>query len=139
VRVPPGVALVARTVNGEIYAHSLESDVEAHTVNGDVDISTTGFASARTVNGSIDAIIGRMDAGAPVEFETVNGSITLDLPEGINADLRATTVNGGVFSDFPLLISGRLSRRRLSGQIGDGGRLLELGTVNGSIRLLRSP
>ncbi len=139
VRVPAGVALIARTVNGEIYVHSLESDVEAHTVNGDVDISTTGFASARTVNGSIDAVVGRMDGRAPVEFETVNGSISLDLPEGLNADLRAATVNGGIFSDFPLVISGRLSRRRLNGQIGDGGRLLELNTVNGSIRLQRSP
>ncbi len=139
VHVPAGVVLVARTVNGEIYAQSLESDVEAYTVNGDVEVSTTGFASATTVNGSIDARIGRVDGRAPIEFETVNGGITLDLPEGIDADLRAATVNGSIFSDFPLRITGRLSRRRLNGQIGDGGRSLELETVNGSIRLLRSP
>lgn len=138
VRVPAGVRFVARTVNGEIDARSLRADVDATTINGDVEVSTTGIAEATTVNGSIDAVIGRADWEGELRFKTVNGGITVEFPEGVNADIRAKTVNGYIDTDFPLQVSGRLSRRRLSGRIGDGGPPLDLETVNGSIELRRA-
>jgi hypothetical protein len=49
--------------------------------------------------------------------------------------VRAETLNGDLISDFPLVVSGRFGPRRLRGTIGQGGRTLELGTVNGTIRL----
>lgn len=137
VRVPQGIGFAGRTVNGEVEVRSLTGDVEAHTVNGDVDVSTTGFAAATTVNGSIRAAMGRSDWSGPLEFETVNGSITLELPDGVGADVTARTVNGAIETDFPLTVQGRFSSRRLQGIIGEGGRRLWLETVNGSIRLLR--
>jgi DUF4097 and DUF4098 domain-containing protein YvlB len=73
-----------------------------------------------------------------VEFETVNGSITLDLPEGSNVDLHASTVNGSIDSALPITVSGRFSRRSLQGRIGEGGTRLDVSTVNGSIRLRRA-
>ena len=118
-------------------ALGLRSEVEAYTVNGDIEVSTTGVATATTVNGSIGATIGADWDGA-LEFETVNGSIILDLPADINADLSAGTVNGSIDTGFPVTVTGRLSRRRLRGRIGDGGPLLSVNTVNGSIRLRRS-
>jgi DUF4097 and DUF4098 domain-containing protein YvlB len=136
VRVPAGVRLVARTVNGDVEATGLESDVQAATVNGDVEVTTSQEAVATTVNGSIRASIGSTSGGA--EFETVNGSITLDLPEGSNVDLRASTVNGSIDSALPITVSGRFSRRTLQGRIGDGGTRLDVSTVNGSIRLRRA-
>jgi len=139
VRVPAGVRLVAASVNGDVDARDLASDVELTTVNGGVDVSTTGLARASTVNGSIDAALGRTDWAGSLEFTTVNGSITVEVPEGLSADLEATTVNGAISTDFPLTISGRLSPRRLRGTIGDGGRRLRLTTVNGAIRLRRGP
>ncbi len=86
VRVPAGVRFVGRTVNGDIEAIDLQSEVEAYTVNGDIEVSTTEHATATTVNGSIGASIGA-DWNGAVEFETVNGSIVLDLPANIDADL----------------------------------------------------
>jgi hypothetical protein len=135
VRVPSGVAFTGRTVNGRVEARDLGGDVTAHTVNGSIDVSTTGRAVASTVNGSIRASMGRADWPDDVSFETVNGGITLDLPENVNAEVSARTVNGSISTDFPLTISGRFSNRRLSGTIGNGGRRLELETVNGSIHL----
>lgn len=138
VRLPAAVNLAARTVNGSIDARSLEADVEASTVNGAIDVSTSGIVQASTVNGSIEARIGRADWSHELDFSTVNGSISLTLPEGINAQVRASTVNGHLSSDFPLTIEGKFSPRRLTGKIGDGGRELNLKTVNGSIELRRS-
>ena len=136
VSVPAGVRFVGRTVNGDVEAMGLRSDVWSSTVNGDVDVTTTEHAVARTVNGSIRASIGSTSGDA--EFETVNGSITIDLPEGSNLDLHASTVNGSIDSALPITVSGRFSRRSLQGRIGDGGTRLDVSTVNGSIRLRRA-
>ncbi len=106
-------------------------------MNGDIEIATSGYAEATTVNGSIDAAIGRADWDGMLEFETVNGSITVELPDGIGADVTAQTINGAIETDFPLTVQGRFSHRRLSGSIGGGGDRISLVTVNGSVSLLR--
>lgn len=135
VRVPAGVHFSGHTANGNIEANGLSSDVRAETVNGDVRIRTAGFAQATTVNGSIVSRLGRSSFVQDVAFETVNGSITVETPDGLDADFRATTVNGSIDSDFQILVTGKISRRSVEGTIGGGGPQLRLSTVNGSIRL----
>ena len=137
VRVPYGVSFVGRTVNGEINAESLQADAEAYTVNGSVRLTTTGSALASTVNGSVNVSMGRADWPNGATFKTVNGGITLTLPSAVDAELRAEVLNGSIKSDFPVTVTGQVSRRRLDGRIGNGGRELNLSTVNGSIRLLK--
>ena len=136
VRVPAGVTLVGRTVNGEVEATRLNGDVDLHTVNGSVTFSTTGAGRADTVNGSIHGDMGRADWSDTNSFNTVNGSIVLRLPDSLSTELRASTVNGDITSDFSVSTS-RVSRRRLEGTIGGGGRTLALESVNGSITLKR--
>jgi hypothetical protein len=139
VRVPQGVKFVGRTVNGEVVARRLTAEVEAHSVNGDITVETTSFASATTVNGSIDAKVGSTDWKDDAEFETVNGGITVDLPATASMEVDASTVNGSMSTDFPLTIRGKWGPRRMSGTIGQGGRTLSLSTVNGSMSLRRIP
>ena len=138
VALPAGVNFVGRTVNGEIEATSLSSDVEAYTVNGKIRISTRGRAAARTVNGSIYARMGQPSWPKPLEFNTVNGGIELELPSNVNASVRATTVNGHISTDFPLMIRGRFTGHHIYGSIGQGGQDLSVKTVNGSIDLRRA-
>lgn len=135
VRVPANARFAGHSVNGDIDVADVRADVKAATVNGNVDIRTAGFAEASTVNGNIHCRLGRSSFTDDVEFETVNGSITVEMPDGLNADFHAATVNGGIDSDFPILVTGKVSRRSLRGSIGDGGPELRLSTVNGSIRL----
>lgn len=138
VRVPRGVRFNGRTVNGNIETGALSSDVDARTVNGSISISAAGVASAKTVNGSISARLGRADWSEELEFKTVNGAITLDLPADTNTQVSAETLNGEISTDFPLTILGRVSRKHLNGTIGSGGRELSLKSVNGSIQLRRA-
>ena len=70
------------------------SDVVVRTVNGDVEVSTTGFAEATTVNGSINAVLGAANRSEGLRFTTVNGSVTLEFPEDLDCDLNVQTVNG---------------------------------------------
>ncbi|MEO8026434.1 MAG: DUF4097 family beta strand repeat-containing protein [Bryobacteraceae bacterium] len=134
VKVPAGVNLVARNVNGEVKAEGMRADVTAHTVNGDVNVSTTGLAMADTVNGSIHATLGQ-NWTDDLEFKSVNGSIDVTLPSGASTELDAQTVNGGVYSDFQMAIRGTLSPHRVNATIGGGGRRLKVHTVNGAIRI----
>lgn len=138
VQVPAGVSYEPKTVNGDIRATDLRSDVTARTVNGGIDLSTSGLAEAVTVNGSIDATLGRADWKREATFKTVNGAITLYLPETVNAEVRARTVNGDISTDYPLTVKGRFGPRSVNGTLGQGGPTLELETVNGGISLRRS-
>jgi len=137
VRVPYGVGFIGRTVNGELSGEGLQGDAEAYTVNGSVKLYTTGLSVANTVNGSVNVTMGRADWPNGASFKTVNGEITLSLPSVVDANLHAETLNGTISSDFPITAN-QVSRRRLDGTIGNGGRDLRLSTVNGSIRLLRA-
>lgn len=137
VKVPAGVRFVGRTVNGDVTTGALGGPVSVRTVNGTAEFSTSAYGDASTVNGSIRAAVGSASWEGTLSFETVNGSITVDLPADLHTDVRASTVNGDISTDFPLTVTGRISRRSLSGTIGGGGRTLELKTVNGSVKLNR--
>jgi hypothetical protein len=139
VKLPAGVSLVARTVNGEVEATGLGADVEAHTVNGSITLETRGRGEANTVNGSIEARLGALGVKAPLEFTTVNGGITLELPADVGAEVSAKCVNGGIQSDFPVLVHKRgFVGQSLSGTLGHGGPHLQLSTVNGAIELKKA-
>ena len=133
VRVPAGVRLTARSVNGKIDAQSLQADVEAYTVNGGVKVSTSESAQAHTVNGSI--VVSMRQSAKPSEFHTVNGSIALELAPGVGAEIAAECQNGRIESALPVVARGSLSNKRLAGTIGGGGAKLSLKTVNGSINI----
>jgi DUF4097 and DUF4098 domain-containing protein YvlB len=137
VKVPAGARLFARTVNGAVDASGLGGDVDAETVNGSVKIQTSGTARAQTVNGSVNATMGRADWSSDVAFKTVNGSIRVGLPAAANTTIDAETVNGRIGIDFEIS-NGSTTRRRLSGTIGNGGRAMSLETVNGSIHIGRA-
>ncbi len=134
VKVPRGVKVVARTVNGEVEAAGLTGDVAAETVNGSIKVETTGVARGETVNGSVNAVMGRADWESDLEFKTVNGSIRVTLPASASTTVDAEVVNGSISSEFAVA-GGKIAKRHLTGTIGSGGRGMSLETVNGSITI----
>ncbi|MGI9077665.1 MAG: DUF4097 family beta strand repeat-containing protein, partial [Gemmatimonadaceae bacterium] len=136
VKLPRGVKVLTRTVNGGIGIRGASAEAIAHTVNGKVDIATaTGPVEASTVNGSVRVRMDEIAGTGDMDFSTVNGSVTVEAPASLNAEVRMSTVNGGVSTDYPLTITGRIQRKSLRGTIGTGGRLIRLSTVNGSVEL----
>lgn len=136
VKVPAGVLFKAATVNGDVKALGLASNVDVNTVNGSIDFSTGSTGTAKTVNGAITASVGRV--AEPLEFKTVNGSITLAVPADIAATIEGSTVNGGIHSDLPLTVQGQFGPRRINGTLGGGGPVITMKTVNGGIAIKRS-
>jgi hypothetical protein len=136
VRVPRGVNLAARNVNGDVVGRGLQNVIEARTVNGRVEIGTSETASGHTVNGEIAADFGQI--GQASDFNTVNGSITVALPPTANANIQASVVNGSISPDFPLTLSGSFSAKKINGRLNNGGPSISLKTVNGNIHIKRS-
>lgn len=138
VRVPDGVRVNLSTVNGGLEVNGVTTEIEANTVNGTIDArSAGGPVRAKTVNGSINISMGSMGNADDLEYETVNGSVTLELPSNFGAQLELSTVNGRVSTDFPITVVGTFSPRKLRGTIGNGSTHLRASTVNGSVTLRR--
>jgi hypothetical protein len=136
VRVPAGVRLVARTVDGDLTALGIDGPVSLTTVNGAVTFATSAYGDAHTVNGSIRGAMGRTDWPQALTLETVNGSIAVDLPTAVDTELYAHARYGETTTSFPLASPARAGRA-LATRLGTGGRMLRLLTVNGSIRVRR--
>jgi hypothetical protein len=139
VRVPDGVRVDISTVNGGLEVTGVTTEVRAHTVNGSIRANSAGGpVRASTVNGSVNVSMGSIGSAEDLEYETVNGSVTISLPANFGAQLELSTVNGSVSTDFPITISGSLSNRRIRGTVGDGKTRLRASTVNGSVNLRKN-
>lgn len=139
VRVPDGVKVDVRTVNGSLEVRGATAEVVARTTNGGVRAETLGGpVDARTTNGSIVASMRSVGDARDLEFRTTNGSVTVEMPSSLGAEVEMSTVNGRVSTEFPVTISGRIDPKRLRARIGDGSRRVSMRTVNGSVELRRA-
>ena len=137
VQVAKGVKVDLTTVNGSVDVEGATASVDVQTVNGGVAVATLGGpVTARSVNGNVRASIEHLvKSDEPLELETTNGSVQLEAPGDLSADVDAETTNGGIETDFPLTISKGLVGRHVHGTVGQGGRQVQLHTTNGSVRL----
>ena len=132
VKIPADAKVTASTVNGSLELTDIGGDVEAATVNGSVTArSLKGRVNASTVNGSIKAQGAAVGEG--VRYTSVNGSITITLPESTGAELDLSTVNGRITTEHPVTLDGTISRRRIRATMGKGGPTIRASTVNGSV------
>ncbi|MCJ7812033.1 DUF4097 domain-containing protein [bacterium] len=136
IKIPSIMNLNLESVNGQIAVESVKGSSVLRTTNGTIKANRMeGSVDGETVNGSLRINISEMSGEDEVVLHTTNGNIDLILPEDIEADVEASTVNGGISTDFPLEVQGKLNNKQLRGRIHGGGSLIELNTVNGSIRI----
>lgn len=142
VKVPRGVVVDLRTVNGRVAMKGLDGEVHAQTVNGGVEgkgLSVTSL-EASTVNGGVDIELAAPLAGeGSVSLEAVNGGVSLALHGESRASVTARVTNGGInTTGLDLQLTGEQSRRRLEGTLNGGGARVTLETTNGGVRLSKS-
>jgi hypothetical protein len=146
IKVPKGVIVDLRTVNGGVRINGLQGEVHAKTTNGGVkgmNISAN-ILEASSVNGGIEIEFGAaLEATATVDLETVNGGVELGLTGESKASITARAVNGGVtVSDLDVQkqeqSSSFESKRRLEGTLNGGGAKVTISTTNGGVRIMRA-
>jgi len=135
-KIPRESKLQAKSTNGAITAENMKGKFRLETTNGKVTgTGLIGMVKARTTNGNIHIVLDDIKSDGDMEFLTTNGSITVAIPRDANCDIHAQTVNGSIKSDFPLTVHGKFVNKSMDGKINNGGTLLYLKTVNGSIRV----
>jgi len=156
-RIPDGVAIVARATNGNVRAEGLSApvtvrttngnvsaetrsgDVEAHTTNGNVSARAGGVVRAGTTNGNVTATFGRADWTGDLRIATTNGNVSVTLPASPDLDLRARTGTGSIRTDFSVPVTRPgYTGARAEGRIGRGGRVLDLAAQNGNVRVVQA-
>ena len=138
IRMPKNLRFSGQNVNGNVSAEGMGRFVRGQSVNGAVRLSTSAWAEAETVNGSIKAEMGNAAWSGTLTLKSVNGSIEVKLPDDLSADVRFKSLNGRINSDFPITISGGFVGHSARGRIGNGGRELSIETVNGSVELKKA-
>lgn len=138
IRVPTGTDLDLETHNGGIGVSDVFGRVRFEALNGGVRLTeVAGDVQGRTTNGGLHIeLAGDRWNGEGLDVQTVNGGVTLVVPEDFSARLETGTVNGGIDIDFPITVQGKLGRR-LTTTLGEGGPLVRAVTTNGGVRIRR--
>jgi hypothetical protein len=139
IKVPKGVAVDLRTVNGGVKLSGLTGDVRARSTNGGItgERIMTANVDAAVTNGGVEIELGSApDGSGSIELESVNGGVSLTLPAESKADVTARCVNGGIsINGLTLDIIGEKTRRKVEGRLNGGGTRVTLDTTNGGVRL----
>jgi hypothetical protein len=140
-KLPRGMEQITlHGVNSTVSISNVGGNVSIETVNGSVHLSDLkDGVHAKTVNGSIEAAFDAVEGDDPLDFQSTNGSITLQFKSGLDASLSAQVGRGSISidNDFGITPEKSLMGQRASGNIGDGGRSLSVATVNGSITITK--
>jgi len=140
VKVPSGANLEdVESVNGDLRISGVHGVIKASTVNGDIEAGDLSSGTdLETVNGSVNAHFVALKGAQRAKCESVNGRLTVHLPQDADTKVSAETINGGIDgSDFGLSTSRGFIGRDLEGEIGSGSARLALSTVNGAIKIHR--
>jgi DUF4097 and DUF4098 domain-containing protein YvlB len=114
--------LRATTGDGHIRANGRFDELELETGDGPVEVRA---AAGSSVN-------------AAWRLETGDGSVTLQIPETLAADVDLHTSDGHIDLDIPVTTEGKLRENDVRGKINGGGRLMTIRTGDGSIHLRKS-
>jgi DUF4097 and DUF4098 domain-containing protein YvlB len=152
-KIPSRADFFLKTVNkGAITVSNMNGEFEVSNVNGGIDMSgITGAGLVSTVNGKVGVRF-RKNPDSRCGFKTVNGTIEIEVPGELSADLKLKTFNGEVYSDFDVTglphqasAPERIGRRTVyrgdeffSVRAGKGGPEMLFETLNGDIRILRT-
>ncbi|MBV8051053.1 MAG: DUF4097 family beta strand repeat protein [Acidobacteriaceae bacterium] len=119
------------SVEGTLHAHTSDGRISASGRFDALDLHTgDGRIEARALQGSVVTSNWSLRSG--------DGSVTLQLPENLAADVELRTGDGHITVSFPLTVEGTLSEKNIRGKLNGGGNLLSIHTGDGSIRIDKS-
>ena len=128
------------TGDGHIEGRGLDGQVDASAGDGHINIEGR-FDSLRirTGDGSVTA---RAGAGSKVSaawtINTGDGSVDLEIPGDLQANIEASTHDGHISLGLPITVEGTFSSSRIQGKLNGGGQTVTIRTGDGSIHLSKT-
>lgn len=140
VRLPTELSRIElNSVNGSIEISRVTAAISVQSVNGAINlVDVSGVSKVQTANGNISALL-RETGGHTMEFGNANGNIELTVTSDFVANLEVSTVHGSINigDQFGITVQKEVVGQRARGQIGSGGQLLKITTVNGNIKVMK--
>ncbi len=127
----------AETVSGDIELQGLNGELEVSLVSGDVEVSGGVFTRGKfeSVSGTIELDLA-VEEGGRLTAENMSGDVILTLPAGQSGEIRAQTFSGDISSAFGAPQSnGRGPGSRLQHLAGDGGTTIRIESFSGDIEI----
>ena len=128
------------TGDGHIEGRALDGRAEITTGDGHVNVEGRFDAlTIKTGDGSVTARAGKgSTVAAPWNIHTGDGSVDLDLPGEMQANLDASTHDGRISLGIPVMVEGTFSSTKILGKMNGGGQTIVVRTGDGSIHLNKS-
>jgi len=125
------------TVTGRITASQIKGSIKANVVTGRIELREVSEASVVDGNTVTGAVVydGKINRDGRYTLNTHTGRIEVTLPADSGFDLEANTFSGRIETDFEIKISGKISKKRISGVVNKGGPLVKLSTFSGNVYL----
>ena len=118
-------------VDGKLRASTGDGHIRANGRFDELDLkSGDGRVEARAAAGSALATGWKLESG--------DGTVTLEVPENLAADVDLHTGDGHIDLDMPITTEGKIREGEVRGRLNGGGNLLVIHTGDGSIRLRKS-
>jgi hypothetical protein len=118
-------------VDGKLRALTGDGHIRANGRFDELDLKTgDGSVEARATGGSALAAGWRLETG--------DGTVTLEVPGDLAADVDLHTGDGHIDLDMPITTEGKIREGEIHGKLNGGGNLLTIHTGDGSIRLRKN-
>jgi DUF4097 and DUF4098 domain-containing protein YvlB len=115
-------------VDGNLRAITGDGNIRADGRFDELDLKTgDGRLDAHALNGSA------ITSGW--KLETGDGTVTLEVPDNLAADVDLHTGDGHIDLEMPVTTEGKIREGEVRGKLNGGGKLLMIHTGDGSIRL----
>ncbi|HYP15224.1 MAG TPA: DUF4097 family beta strand repeat-containing protein [Bryobacteraceae bacterium] len=136
--VPHRTGLSLKAHNGGLNITDVIGQVEFEAQNGGVNLARLGgMVKGKTTNGGLNVeLAGSRWEGGELNVSTTNGGVNLLMPDNYSARLETSTRNGRVKIDYPVTLTGDITRD-IAVNIGSGGPLVKVTTVNGGVNVRR--
>ncbi|HEV3305150.1 MAG TPA: DUF4097 family beta strand repeat-containing protein [Candidatus Sulfotelmatobacter sp.] len=114
-------------------------DGKLHATTGDGHIRASGRFDELALHTGDGRVEARASAGSALStgwrLESGDGTVTLEVPETLAADVDLHTGDGHIDLDMPVTTVGKIRENEVRGKLNGGGNLLVIHTGDGSIRL----
>ena len=138
--VPQNSDLNLKTNNGGMNISDVRGQIHFDVNNGGVNLKRVGGdVSGATVNGGVQVeLTGAIWDGRQMDVKTHNGGVNVSMPANYSAHVQMETGSGRIQSDFANNLQANNKPRQMDFNVGSGGPLLHVSTVNGGVHLSRA-
>ena len=154
-RIPRRADLDISTVNyGEIIVRDIEGRLQLNNANGPITATgINGSVIAESINEDVDIAFTRIAGDDAMALSSINGDLTLAMPDDAGVQLQIDNARGEIYSDFEVEVQPsqpiieRTDNRSgvevrvesvIVANVNGGGTVVRLKTLNGDIAVRRS-